>query len=167
MTAFSAKYGLINDRANRLAFADDSAATTCSARWKCWTRTASWNERRICSPSGPSSPMRRWTLWTPPAEALAVSISEKACVDMAYMAQLDRQDRRRTGRGTARRDLPVYRALREPDGTPHYVTADEYLLRQCAAEAAPGTAGRAAAILRFAVNVEALTAAQPKDLDAI
>ena len=59
----------------------------------------------------------------------------------------------------------VYRARTEPDGTPHYVTADEYLsgnvrrkLRQAqrAAEQDPA----------FAVNVEALTAAQPKDLDA-
>ena len=53
----------------------------------------------------------------------------------------------------------------EQDGTPHYVTADEYLsgnvrrkLRQAqrAAQQDPS----------FAVNVEALTAAQPKDLDA-
>ena len=55
--------------------------------------------------------------------------------------------------------------ITEPDGSPHYVTADEYLsgnvrqkLRQAqrAAERDPA----------FSINVEALTAAQPKDLDA-
>ena len=59
----------------------------------------------------------------------------------------------------------MYRDSWEKDGTPHYVTADEYLsgnvrrkLRQAqrAAQQDPS----------FAVNVEALTAAQPKDLDA-
>ena len=40
------------------------------------------------------------------SEALAVSISEKACVDMDYMSQLNRKNKRSTGRRTARRDLP-------------------------------------------------------------
>ena len=53
----------------------------------------------------------------------------------------------------------------EKDGTPHYVTADEYLsgnvrrkLRQAQRAAQQNPV--------YAVNVEALTAAQPKDLDA-
>ena len=33
---------------------------TCSVRWKLSTRMESWSARRICSPSGPSSPIRRW-----------------------------------------------------------------------------------------------------------
>ena len=98
------------------------------------------------------------------SEALAVSISEKACVDMAYMEQL-------TGKTSeelaAELQGVIFRVpgQSEPDGTPLYVAADEYLsgnvrrkLRQAqrAAEQDPA----------FAVNVEALTAAQPKDLDA-
>ena len=98
------------------------------------------------------------------SEALAVSISEKACVDMAYMEQL-------TGKSSeelaAELQGVIFRVpgQSEPDGSPLYVTADEYLsgnvrrkLRQAqrAAEQDP----------TFAVNVEALTAAQPKDLDA-
>ena len=98
------------------------------------------------------------------SEALAVSISEKACVDMAYMEQLTGK----TGEELADELRGVIFRVpgqTEPDGTPHYVTADEYLsgnvrrkLRQAqrAAEQDPA----------FAVNVEALTAAQPKDLDA-
>ena len=34
-------------------------AIICFARWRSWTRMAGWSARRICSPSGPSSPMRR------------------------------------------------------------------------------------------------------------
>ena len=37
--------------------------TICSARWKSLTRTASWSARQICSPNGPSSPIRRWLWW--------------------------------------------------------------------------------------------------------
>ena len=98
------------------------------------------------------------------SEALAVSIAEKACVDMAYMSEL-------TGKTSdelaAELQGVIFRVPGqvEKDGTPHYVTADEYLsgnvrrkLRQAqrAAQQDPS----------FAVNVEALTAAQPKDLDA-
>ena len=89
------------------------------------------------------------------AEALAVSISEKARVDMAYMEQLTGK----TGEELAAELRGVIFRVpgqNEPDGRPHYVTADEYLsgnvrrkLRQAqrAAEQDPA----------FAVNVEALT----------
>ena len=92
------------------------------------------------------------------SEALAVSISEKACVDMAYMEQL-------TGKTSeelaAELQGVIFRVpgQAEPDGRPHYVTSDEYLsgnvrrkLRQC-------TAGSRNPTRPFAVNVEALTAA--------
>ena len=55
---FSAKYGLINDRANRLAFADDSSYYLLCAL-ECWTRMAGWSARQICSPNARSSHMRR------------------------------------------------------------------------------------------------------------
>lgn len=98
------------------------------------------------------------------SEALAVSISEKACVDMAYMGQLTGKTEEEL---SAELQGVIFRVpgQLEKDGTPHYVTADEYLsgnvrrkLRQAqrAAEQDPA----------YAVNVEALTAAQPKELDA-
>ena len=125
---------------------------------------AGWSARQICSTKRTIKPHEAVTTVDTASEALAVSISEKACVDMAYMEQLTGK----TGEELADELRGVIFRVpgqTEPDGTPHYVTADEYLsgnvrrkLRQAqrAAEQDPA----------FAVNVEALTAAQPKDLDA-
>ena len=160
---FSEKYGLINDRANRLAFADDSsyyllcALEVLDEDGRLERKTDMFTKRTI-------KPHEAVTTVDTASEALAVSISEKACVDMAYMEQLTGK----TGEELADELRGVIFRVpgqTEPDGTPHYVTADEYLsgnvrrkLRQAqrAAEQDPV----------FAVNVEALTAAQPKDLDA-
>ena len=161
--SFSAKYGLINDRANRLAFADDSsyyllcALEVLDEDGRLERKADMFTKRTI-------KPHEAVTTVDTASEALAVSISEKACVDMAYMEQLTGK----TGEELADELRGVIFRVpgqTEPDGTPHYVTADEYLsgnvrrkLRQAqrAAEQDPA----------FAVNVEALTAAQPKDLDA-
>ena len=161
--AFSAKYGLINDRANRLAFADDSsyyllcALEVLDEDGRLERKADMFTKRTI-------KPHEAVTSVDTAAEALAVSISEKACVDMAYMEQLTG----RTGDELAEELRGVIfqvPRITEPDGMPHYVTADEYLsgnvrqkLRQAqrAAERDPA----------FSINVEALTAAQPKDLDA-
>ena len=161
--SFSAKYGLINDRANRLAFADDSsyyllcALEVIDEDGKLERKADMFSKRTI-------KPHKAVDTVDTASEALAVSISEKACVDMAYMAEL-------TGKASdelaAELQGVIFRVpgQLEKDGTPHYVTADEYLsgnvrrkLRQAqrAAQQDPS----------FAVNVEALTAAQPKDLDA-
>ena len=161
--SFSAKYGLINDRSNRLAFADDSsyyllcALEVIDEDGKLERKADMFIKRTI-------KPHEAVTSVDTASEALAVSISEKACVDMAYMAEL-------TGKTSdelaAELQGVIFRVpgQLEKDGTPHYVTADEYLsgnvrrkLRQAqrAAQQDPS----------FAVNVEALTAAQPKDLDA-
>ena len=160
---FSAKYGLINDRANRLAFADDSsyyllcALEVLDEDGRLERKADMFTKRTI-------KPHEAVTTVDTASEALAVSISEKASVDMAYMEQLTGK----TGEELADELRGVIFRVpgqTEPDGTPHYVTADEYLsgnvrrkLRQAqrAAEQDPA----------FAVNVEALTAAQPKDLDA-
>ena len=160
---FSAKYGLINDRANRLAFADDSsyyllcALEVLDEDGRLERKADMFTKRTI-------KPHEAVTTVDTASEALAVSISEKACVDMAYMEQLTGK----TGEELADELRGVIFRVpgqTEPDGTPHYVTADEYLsgnvrrkLRQAqrAAEQDPA----------FAVNVEALTAAQPKNLDA-
>ena len=161
--AFSAKYGLINDRANRLAFADDSsyyllcALEVLDEDCRLERKADMFTKRTI-------KPHEAVASVDTAAEALAVSISEKACVDMAYMEQLTG----RTGDELAEELRGVIfqvPGITEPDGTPHYVTADEYLsgnvrqkLRQAqrAAERDPA----------FSINVEALTTAQPKDLDA-
>ena len=160
--AFSAKFGLINDRANRLAFADDSsyyllcALEVLDEDGRLERKADMFTKRTI-------KPHEAVASVDTAAEALAVSISEKACVDMAYMEQLTG----RTGDELAEELRGVIfqvPGITEPDGSPHYVTADEYLsgnvrqkLRQAqrAAERDPA----------FSVNVEALTAAQPKDLD--
>ena len=160
---FSAKYGLINDRANRLAFADDSsyyllcALEVLDEDGRLERKADMFTKRTI-------KPHEAVTTVDTASEALAVSISEKARVDMAYMEQLTGKTSEELAaelRGVIfRLPGPV------PEGErPQYVTADEYLsgnvrrkLRQAqrAAEQDPA----------FAVNVEALTAAQPKDLDA-
>ena len=161
--SFSAKYGLINDRANRLAFADDSsyyllcALEVIDEDGKLERKADMFTKRTI-------KPHKAVDTVDTASEALAVSISEKACVDMAYMAEL-------TGKTgdelAAELQGVIFRVpgQLEKDGTPHYVTADEYLsgnvrrkLRQAQRAAQQD--------LAFAINVEALTAAQPKDLDA-
>ena len=161
--SFSEKYGLINDRGNRLAFADDSsyyllcALEVLDEDGKLERKADMLTKRTI-------KPHEAVTTVDTAAEALAVSISEKARVDMAYMEQLTGK----TGEELAAELRGVIFHVpgqAEPDGRPHYVTADEYLsgnvrrkLRQAqrAAEQDPA----------FTINVEALQAAQPKDLDA-
>ena len=160
---FSTKYGLINDRANRLAFADDSsyyllcALEVIDEDGKLERKADMFTKRTI-------KPHEAVTSVDTASEALAVSIAEKARVDMEYMEQL-------TGKTgdelVSELQGVIFRVPGqvEKDGTPHYVTADEYLsgnvrrkLRQAqrAAQKDPS----------FAINVEALTATQPKDLDA-
>lgn len=160
---FSNQYGLINDRGNRLAFSDDSsyyllcALEVIDEDGRLERKADMFTKRTI-------KPHQAVTTVDTASEALAVSISEKACVDMAYMAQLTGKTEEEM---SAELQGVIFRVpgQLEKDGTPHYVTADEYLsgnvrrkLRQAqrAAEQDPA----------YAVNVEALTAAQPKDLDA-
>ena len=160
---FSAKYGLINDRANRLAFSDDSsyyllcALEVIDEDGRLERKADMFTKRTI-------QPHQAVTSVDTASEALAVSISEKACVDMAYMAGLTGKTSDELAEELQGVIFRVPGQL-EQDGSPHYVTADEYLsgnvrrkLRQAqrAAQQDPS----------FAVNVEALAAAQPKDLDA-
>ena len=151
------------DRANRLAFADDSsyyllcALEVIDENGKLKSKADMFSKRTI-------KPHKAVTSVDTASEALAVSISEKACVDMEYMEQLTGKPREEL----AEELKGVIFRLPEPvpEGEqPRYVTADEYLsgnvrkkLRQAqlAAQQDPS----------FAINVEALAAAQPKDLDA-
>ena len=160
---FSAMYGLINDRGNRLAFADDSsyyllcALEVLDEDGKLERKADMFTKRTI-------KPHQAVAAVDTASEALAVSIAEKACVDMAYISQLSGKTPEEIA-GELRGVIFRVPGQFEKDATPHYVTADEYLsgnvrrkLRQAqrAAEHDPS----------FQVNVEALAAAQPKDLDA-
>ena len=161
--SFSARYGLINDRANRLAYADDSsyyllcALEVIDEDGKLERKADMFTKRTI-------KPHQAVATVDTASEALAVSISEKACVDMSYMSRLTGKTKEELA-GELQGVIFRVPGQLEQDGTPHFVTADEYLsgnvrrkLRQAqrAAQQDPS----------FAVNVEALTAAQPKDLDA-
>ena len=160
--AFSAKYGLINDRGNRLAFSDDSsyyllcALEVLDEDGKLERKADMFAKRTI-------KPHKAVTTVDTASEALAVSIAEKARVDMEYMSQL-------TGKPTEEIAAELTGVIfKDPaygsDPLSGWQTADEYLsgnvrqklrVAQRAAERDPA----------FAVNVEALKAAQPKDLDA-
>jgi len=161
--SFSAKYGLINDRANRLAYADDSsyyllcALEVIDEDGKLERKADMFTKRTI-------KPHQAVAAVDTASEALAVSISEKACVDMDYMSQLTGKTKEELA-GELQGVIFRVPGQLEKDGTPHYVTADEYLsgnvrrkLRQAQRAAQQDPV--------YAVNVEALSAAQPKDLDA-
>ncbi|WP_330370625.1 SNF2-related protein [Enterocloster bolteae] len=161
--SFSAKYGLINDRANRLAYADDSsyyllcALEVIDEDGKLERKADMFTKRTI-------KPHQAVAAVDTASEALAVSISEKACVDMGYMSQLSGKTKEEL-EGELQGVIFRVPGQLEQDGSPHYVTADEYLsgnvrrkLRQAQRAAQQDPV--------YAVNVEALTAAQPKDLNA-
>ncbi|MCQ5042384.1 SNF2-related protein [Dysosmobacter welbionis] len=156
---FTEKYGLINSRGNALAFADDSSYyLLCSLemlddedKTKLKGKADMFTKRTIRQRQSVTSVDTA-------AEALALSIGEKARVDMAYMSQLT---------GKSEDDIidelngvifldPVY---------DDWQTADEYLsgnVRQKLREAEKAAVDSPG----YVPNVEALRAAQPKDLDA-
>ena len=154
---FTAKYGLINSRANALAFAEDSSYyLLCSLEEldedKNLKRKADMFTRRTIRAH------EAVTSVDTASEALALSISEKACVDMAYMAQL-------TGKSQDELINELNGVIFLDPVYGNWQTADEYLsgnvrqkLREAeqAAQESPG----------YLPNVEALRQAQPKDLDA-
>ncbi len=157
--AFTKKYGLINSRGNYLAFAaDESYFLLCSLEvlddeGKFKRKADMFSKRTI-------KPHREVTFVETASEALALSIGEKARVDLSYMAQL-------TGRTQDEiiNDLQGV-IFKVPSPEPaRYVTADEYLsgnvreklkIAGIAAKADP----------ELAVNVAALEKVIPKDLPA-
>ena len=170
--AFSAKHGLINDRANRLAFSDDSSYyLLCSLEvldddGKLERKADMFHKRTI-------KQQRSVDSVDTASEALAVCIGEKACVDLSFMATL---------MGGSEKIPQIVEDLKgviykEPnsgpfdleDGGEHWAkgwqTADEYLSGNVRQKLR--TAQRVAARDPFfAGNVDALIAAQPKDLEA-
>ena len=155
--SFSARYGLINDRANRLAFSSDSSYyLLCSLEildddHKLLRKADMFTKRTI-------KQQRSVDHVDASADALAVSIGERARVDLGYMAQL-------TGRSEENIVQELTSVIFRIPGTTQYVTADEYLsgnVRQKLREAKTAAEMDAA----FQPNVTALESAQPKDLEA-
>ena len=155
--AFTAKYGLINARSNASVFSSDSSYyLLCSLEvlneQGGLARKADMFTKRT---------IRQQTVIThvdTAAEALAVSIAEKARVDLPYMAQL-------TGIEPEQLTKELNGVIFPVPNQDIYVTADEYLsgnVRQKLREAMQAAAQNPL----YLPNVTALKAAQPKDLDA-
>ena len=162
--AFSEKFGLINDRGNKLAFSDDSSYyLLCSLEvldddGKMERKADMFTKRTIRQAKVVNSVDTA-------SEALAVSIGERACVDMAYMEKLTGKTSEELAselRGVIFR-LPL---ITDSEGAPRYVTADEYLSGNVREKL---SVAKEAAIIDpdlYSDNVVALEAAQPKDLEA-
>ena len=163
--AFTAKYGLINDKKNARLFDDDSSYyLLCSLEnldenKNLKSKADMFTKRTI-------RPERVVTSVDTPSEALAVSIGEHGKVDLPYMADLLGTPGD-YGRITTELSGVIFKdpAADADDPEAGWQTADEYLsgnvrdklrMAQLAAESRP----------EFRVNVDALTKAQPKDLEA-
>ena len=163
--AFTAKYGLLNDRKNGRLFEDDSSYyLLCSLEnldenKQLKSKADMFTKRTI-------RPEHTVTSVDTPSEALAVSIGEHGRVDLPYMAELlgspgDYERITTELQGVIFKDPSA--DADEPEAG--WQTADEYLsgnvrnklrMAQLAAESHP----------EFKINVEALTKAQPKNLEA-
>ena len=163
--AFTAKYGLLNDRKNGRLFEQDSSYyLLCSLenldeQGQLKSKAAMFTKRTI-------RPERTVTSVDTPSEALAVSIGEHGKVDLPYMAELLGTPGD-YGRITAELSGVIFKdpAADPTDPEAGWQMADEYLsgdvraklrMAQFAAETNP----------EFSVNVEALTKAQPRELEA-
>ena len=163
--AFTAKYGLLNDRKNGRLFEQDSSYyLLCSLenldeQGLLKSKAAMFTKRTI-------RPERTVTSVDTPSEALAVSIGEHGKVDLPYMAELLGTPGE-YGRITAELSGVIFKdpAADADDPEAGWQPADEYLsgnvrnklrMAQLAAESHP----------EFKINVEALTKAQPRELEA-
>ena len=163
--AFTAKYGLLNDRRNGRLFEQDSSYyLLCSLenldeQGQLKSKAAMFTKRTI-------RPERTVTSVDTPSEALAVSIGEHGKVDLPYMAELLGTPGE-YGRITAELSGVIFKdpAADPTDPEAGWQMADEYLsgdvraklrMAQFAAETNP----------EFAVNVTALEKAQPRELEA-
>ena len=163
--AFTAKYGLLNDRKNGRLFEQDSSYyLLCSLenldeQGQLKSKAAMFTKRTI-------RPERTVTSVDTPSEALAVSIGEHGKVDLPYMAELLGTPGE-YGRITTELSGVIFKdpATDPTDPEAGWQMADEYLsgdvraklrMAQFAAETNP----------EFAVNVDALIKAQPRELEA-
>ena len=163
--AFTAKYGLLNDRRNGRLFEQDSSYyLLCSLenldeQGQLKSKAAMFTKRTI-------RPERNVTSVDTSSEALAVSIGERGKVDLPYMAELLGTPGD-YGRITTELSGVIFKdpAADPTDPEAGWQMADEYLsgdvraklrMAQFAAETNP----------EFVVNVDALTKAQPRELEA-
>lgn len=161
--SFTEKYGLINSRGNKLAFSDDSSYFLLCAL-EVMDDDGNFQRKADMFTKRTIQPHRVVTSVDTASEALTLSIAEKADVDMEYMSSLTGKTAEELAselQGVIFHD-PTLGVIADNEG---WGTADEYLsgnvrqkLRQAEAAAAENPA--------YQVNVEALRAAQPKDLDA-
>ena len=159
--AYTAKHGLLNSRGNAQAFSDDSSYyLLCSLEILDedgnLRRKADMFTRRTIRPAQAVDHVDS------ASEALALSIAEKAGVDMAYMEQLTGQTRDELA---SQLQGAIYRLPESAGDEPCYVTADEYLsgnIRSKLASARVAVEKDEA----FQINVSALEKAMPRDLDA-
>lgn len=163
--AFTKKYGLINSRGNVSAFSQDSSFSLISALEVIGEdgeleRKADMFFKRTIKPHTPVTSVDT------ASEALAVSMGEKARVDMEYMCEL-----------TGKTESEIYQELKgviflnplygyENEASPKYLMADEYLSGNVREKLI--VAKRSAEVYPedYTVNVEALEKVQPKDLTA-
>ena len=163
--SFTKKYGLINSRANTSAFSDDSSYALLSALEVIneegeLERKADMFFKRTIKPHKPVTEVDTAD------EALAVSMGEKATIDMDYMQELSGKNEENLFA-----DLkgviflnPLYEYGNSYE--PKYLMADEYLSGNVREKLA--TAKRSAALYPedYTINVQALEKVQPKDLTA-
>ncbi|RKI42166.1 helicase [bacterium D16-51] len=158
---FQKKYGILNARANSMVFSDDNSyPLLCSlevvAEDGVHARKADMFHKRTIKPH------QAVTKVDTASEALSLSLSEKARVDMDYMCSL-------TGKSAEEieRELSgvIFRLPDVAGGEPEFVSEDEYLsgnVREKLKEAKLAAAASEA----YQINVEALEKVQPKDLTA-
>ena len=156
-TAFKAQYGLINSTANKRAFRQDSSYCLLASleildEEKNLKRLADiFTKRTIRKPEPVTSV-------DTPSEALALSIGEKARVDVPFMAQL-------CGKPEQEVTDELAGAIFRNPVTQQWETSDEYLsgnVREKLATAETFAANHA----EYQINVDYLKRVQPKDLDA-
>ncbi len=161
---FTKKYGLINSRGNESVFSDDSSYFLLSSleilnEDKELERKADMFTKRTIKPYVKIDRVDT------ASEALAVSLSERAAVDMEFMSEL-----------TGKTEDEIYEELKgviflnplesAMMNQPKYLTADDYLSGNVREKLARARRMVESDFPEYAVNVEALEAIQPQDLTA-
>ena len=161
--SFTEKYGILNSRGNRLAFSDDSAYYLLCAL-EILDDDGNFQRKADMFSKRTIQPHKVVTSVDTAVEALTISIGERACVDLGYMSNL-------SGKPTAALTTDLKGIIfHDPklgtlEDLTSWVTADEYLsgnVRQKLKDAETAAAENP----MYRSNVEALRAAQPKDLEA-
>ena len=163
--SFTSKYGLLNSRANSSAFSQDSSFSLLSALEVLGDegqleRKADMFFKRTIKPHTPVTSVDT------ASEALAVSMGEKACVDMEYMCELSGKTE-----DEIFADLkgviflnPMYGYGNSTEAK--YLMADAYLSGNVREKLAWAKKSAQLSPEEYAINVEALQKVQPKDLTA-